>query len=104
MGKYYTKNSYSPVSRIQHIGAQTEERNPKSSRRKSLRPKPLRWKSSRRKLLQPKPSSNTRQRTRRRKPQKIQHVTATKTRYVPSEEIQQRIQREIIRQEKEKRG
>ena len=47
------------------------------------------------KTLQPKPSFRTCQRSRQREP--------LKTRYVSPDEIQRRIQREIIRQEKETR-
>lgn len=71
------------------------ERTSKPSRPKPSRPKPLQSKPSRPKSLQMKTSPGTRQRIRRKEPLKIQRVTV--------EEIQLRIQRECIRQEKEYR-
>ena len=50
------------------------------------------------KPLQQKASHNTRQDIRRREPQKTQHIPVMKTQFVTTEEIQRRIQCEIIRQ------
>ena len=74
---------------------QREKSRPKSSRRKKSRPKPpqrekSRPKSSRRKTARRKTATDARQHIRREEPLKIQPVT--------TDEIQQRIQREIIRQ------
>ena len=68
-------------------------RTSKPSQPKPSRPKPLQSKSSR-----PKPSPGTRQRIRRRGHPKTPHVPVMKTQYVTTEEIQLRIQHEIIRQ------
>ena len=50
------------------------------------------------KLLRQKALYNTHQDIRRRALQKTQHVPVMKTQYVTTEEIERRIQREIIRQ------
>ena len=50
------------------------------------------------KPLRQKVPHNTRQDIRRRELQKTPHVPVMKTQYVTTEEIQRRIQREIIRQ------
>ena len=63
---------------------------PKSLRRKELRPKLSRWKPLRRKT-----APDARQHIRREEPLKIQPVT--------TEELQQRIQREVTRQQEGER-
>ena len=73
------------------------------ARGESKQPKPLRPKPSlkRGESKQPKPSLKARQRSRQREPRRKHYVPVAKTRYVSPDEIQRRIQREIIRQEKE---
>ena len=56
------------------------------------------------KTLRPKTSPKTRQHIHRKEPRRKQYVPVAKTQYVTSDEIQRRIQREIIRQEKESKG
>ncbi len=56
-----------------------------------------RGESKRSKTLRSKTSPKTRQRSRRREPRQKYDVSVMKTRYVPPDEIQQRIQRELIR-------
>ena len=55
-------------------------------------------------IQQPKLSPKPRQRIRRREPLKKQDVPVAKTRYVAPDEIQRRIQLEIIRQDKESKA
>ena len=56
------------------------------------------------KALRPKPSPKPRQRSRRREPLKKRYAPVAKTRYVAPDEIQRRIQLEIIRQDKESKA
>lgn len=69
-------------------------RTPKLSRRKKSRPKPPRREKSRPKSSRRKTAPDARQHIRREEPLKIQPVT--------TDELQQRIQREIIRQQAER--
>ena len=78
----------------------------KPSRLKPSRPKPLQSKPRRPKLLEKKTSPGRYQRIRRResqgtqyaRAQKTLHFSVTRTQRVTTEEIQRRIQREIVRQ------
>jgi len=63
------------------------------ARGESKQPKP--------KILRPKPSPKPHQRIHRREPRRKQYVPVTETRYVSRDEIQQRIEREIVRQDRE---
>lgn len=66
------------------------------ARGESKQPKP--------KILRPKPSPKPHQRIHRREPRRKQYVPVAETRYVSRDEIQERIQLEIIRQDKESKG
>ena len=63
-----------------------------------------RGKSKQPKTLRPKPSPKPRQRIHRSEPRRKQSVSVAKTRYITPEEIQRRIELEIIRQDKESKG
>ena len=65
-----------------------------NARGESKRPKPSR----------PKPSLKARQHIHRREPRKRRYAPVAKTRYVAPDEIQRRIQLEIIRQDKESKA
>ena len=55
-------------------------------------------------IQQPKPSPKPRQRIRRKEPRRKRYIPVEKTRYVAPDEIQRRIQLEIIRQDKESKA
>lgn len=103
IGKDRLKERYVPAVKTQHVPEgdicfesilnNVVVRKPKPSRPIPKDDIDARGESKQPKTLRSKPSPKTRR--------KKQHVPVTKIRYVSSDEIQLRIQREIIRQEKE---
>ena len=106
IGKNRLKKQYVPVTKTRHVPEDDPEDDicfesllnslPVPQPDPPRRPKPS-PKTRQHKTLRSKPSPKTRQHTRRRERRKEQYAPVTKTRYVTSEEIQRRIQREIIR-------
>ena len=120
MSRYYTKNAYSPVDRTHGIGAQTAARRPnrpigeqdrptirktKKKRGKKKRSRKTRYVQPKKKRRSPnsekQKSESTKSPDTHKQPYKqpLDRTLPMKTQRVTIDEIQQRIHRELIRQD-----